>query len=555
MSEGKVRVEVNGKVNEYEKGMTFEELSDIYQGDYKYKIVLANEDGKLKELNKSLSKDCRLSFITMADPSGSDAYRRSACFVLVKAFSDVVGENNIKKFKLEFSVSRGFYYSVEGNFILNEELLSRVKKRMDEIVKADIKIVKTSYPKDDAVELFKAQNMKDKEKLFRYRMSSRVNVYSIEGYNDYYYGYMVPSTGYVKLYDLILYDKGFMLQLPTKKNPLEAAEFVPQPKLFNTMIESTDWADNLGVMTVGDLNNYICHNNINDLIWVQEATQESKIAGIVQDIAARKGVKFVLIAGPSSSGKTTFSHRLSVQLRAHGFIPHPIALDNYFKNREETPLDENGNYDFECLEAMDVEGFNRDMRALLKGERVDMPTFNFKLGKREYKGDSLKLNEDEILVLEGIHGLNEKMTYALPKESKYKIYISALTTLNVDEHNRVSTADGRLLRRMVRDNRTRGTIARDTLERWASVRNGEENYIFPFQESADAMFNSALIYELSILKQFAEPLLFAIDKNDRVYHEANRLLKFLDYFVGVTSEHLPNNSILREFVGGSIFPV
>ena len=306
---------------------------------------------------------------------------------------------------------------------------------------------------------------------------------------------------------------------------------------------------------MGDLNDQICRGSLSELILVQEAQQERRISEIAKDIAGRENVKFIMIAGPTSSGKTSFSHRLSIQLRTLGKVPHPIALDDYFVDREKTPRDENGDYNFECLEAIDVEGFNRDMVRLLAGERVEIPSFNFKTGKREYHGNYQQLKEEDILVIEGIHGLNEKMSYALPGGSKYKIYISALTALNIDAHNRIPTTDGRLLRRMVRDARTRGTVAQRTIQMWPSVRRGEEENIFPFQEDADAMFNSAMIYELAVLKPFAEPLLFQIPKGSPEYHEAKRLLKFLNYFLSVPSESLPNNSICREFVGGSCFNV
>ena len=306
---------------------------------------------------------------------------------------------------------------------------------------------------------------------------------------------------------------------------------------------------------MGDLNDKITKGGIQDILLIQEALQESKISEIASKIASAGNKKFVMIAGPSSSGKSTFSHRLSIQLAAHGMKPHPIAVDNYFVNREFTPVDEFGEKNFECLEAIDVEQFNKDMLALLEGKRVEMPVFNFKAGQREYKGDFLQLEEDDVLVIEGIHGLNDKLSYALPKESKFKIYISALTQLNIDEHNRIPTTDGRLIRRIVRDARTRGTSAKETIARWPSVRRGEEQNIFPFQEEADVMFNSALIYELACLKVYAEPLLFGIDRNEPEYIEAKRLLKFLDYFVPVPSEAVPHNSILREFVGGSCFNV
>ena len=349
--------------------------------------------------------------------------------------------------------------------------------------------------------------------------------------------------------------KGFMLLLPTKKQPTVVEPFVERRKLFETLKVSADWGRKVGIETVGDLNDQICNGSLSEMILVQEAEQERKIGEIAKDIVNRGNVKFVMIAGPSSSGKTSFSHRLSIQLRTLGKVPHPIGLDDYFVDREFTPLDENGKYNFECLEAIDIKQFNADMIRLLKGERVELPTFNFKTGKREYRGKFKQLGADDILVIEGIHGLNDKTSYALPAESKYKIYISALTNINIDEHNRIPTTDGRLLRRMVRDARTRGSDARKTIEMWPSVRRGEEENIFPFQEEADAMFNSVLIYELAVLKQFAEPLLFQIPKNVPEYYEAKRLLKFLDYFLNVTSESLPNNSICREFVGGSCFNV
>lgn len=357
------------------------------------------------------------------------------------------------------------------------------------------------------------------------------------------------------MFDLTAYEDGFLLLMPEKKTPDFLTEFKPRKKLYGVLQQSNRWAQDLGLGNVGDLNRTISQGSVEEMILVQEAYQEKEIAKIAEQIHARGNVKFVMIAGPTSSGKTTFSHRLSIQLRTLGLKPQPIAVDDYFVNREDTPLDENGNYNFEVLEAIDVEQFNSDMLALLRGERVELPSFNFKTGKREYKGVYKQLGAGDILVIEGIHGLNDALSYALPRESKFKIYISALTQLNVDEHNRISTTDGRLIRRIVRDARTRGTAAKDTIAMWPSVRRGEEENIFPFQEDADVMFNSALIYELSVLKQFAEPLLFGIGRDCAEYAEAKRLLKFLNYFLGVSSEGVPNNSILREFVGGSCFKV
>lgn len=424
---------------------------------------------------------------------------------------------------------------------------------MQELVEADLAITKKAYPAEEAIALFKKYGMNDKVKLFRYRRSSTINVYCLGDYYDYYYGYMLPSTGYISCFDLLPYENGLILLLPEKEEPEKLPVFEPRKKLFQTLMQAGQWVEEIGIDTVGDLNDQICEGNIADMILVQEALQERRIGEIARDIARREGVKFVMIAGPSSSGKTTFSHRLSIQLRTYGMRPHTIGLDNYYLNHDSTPLDEDGNPDYECLEALDVEQFNQDMAELLAGKSVELPTFNFKTGKREYNGRTVKLGPDDILVIEGIHGLNEKMSHSLPAESKYKIYISALTCLNVDEHNRIPTTDGRLLRRMVRDARTRGASAQKTIEMWASVRRGEEKYIFPFQEQADAMFNSALVYELAVLKQYAEPLLFSIKKGEPEYHEAKRLLKFLEYFLGVSSEELPKNSLCREFVGGSCF--
>jgi uridine kinase len=426
---------------------------------------------------------------------------------------------------------------------------------MQDLVSRDVPFMKRSIGTDDAIELFRKYRMYDKERLFRYRRVSKANIYSLEGFEDYYYGYMPASSGFVKYFDLMEYDDGFLLLLPNKKNPTIVEPFIPQQKLYGTLKEANLWAKMLDIPNVGALNDIISQGDINELILVQEALQEKKISDIAEAIKKSSGKKFIMIAGPSSSGKTTFSYRLSVQLKAHGLKPHPIAVDNYFVDREKTPKDEQGNFNFESLHAIDLEQFNMDMTNLLNGKTVEIPNFNFVSGRREYKGNFLRLGPEDILVIEGIHGLNDALSYSLPRESKFKIYISALTQLNIDEHNRIPTTDGRLLRRMVRDARTRGASAQKTISMWPSVRRGEDENIFPFQEDADAMFNSALIYELAVLKQYAEPILFGIDRNCDEYVEAKRLLKFLDYFIGTPSEAVPKNSILKEFLGGSCFKV
>ena len=549
------RVTIEGKTMQVSERVTYEQLVEPYQGINGQLIALVCADGKIRELFKRVTKDCEITFFTLKDDVGFKTYVRTATMLFMKAVYDLFGVNAAAQSRMQYSIGHGYYITPQGEYEANEENAKRLKERMQELVELKIPFMKRSYPIDEAREIFERQGMTDKVKLFRYRRTSAVNIYECDGYSDYFYGYMMPNTGYVKWFDLVPYDEGFMLLLPTTKETDHVAEFSERRMLFQTQKESDMWGRQIGIENVGDLNEQICQGSMNDLILVQEAMQERRIAEIAREIVARDDVKFVMIAGPSSSGKTSFSHRLSIQLRTLGKTPHPIAMDNYFVNREDTPLDENGDYDFECLGAMDVKKFNEDMVSLLKGETVEMPTFNFKIGRREYHGDTKYLGPNDILVIEGIHGLNPKMSYALPEASKFKIYISALTTINVDCHNRIPTTDGRLLRRMVRDARTRGSDARRTIQMWNNVRKGEEENIFPFQEEADAMFNSAMIYELSVLKQYAEPLLFQIEKGVPEYFEAKRLLKFLDYFLNVTSESLPNNSICREFVGGSCFRV
>ena len=552
---GYVKVVIDGKEYSYDNGVTIEKVADDFQKENDELIVAACVNGKMQELFKTVNEDSEISFIKRNEPTGRKTYFRSAVLLMVKAVSDVVNGDKDKTVKVEFAIGDGYYISPKGKLCVDESFVSKVKARMEELVKADLPIVKKSLPTAEAIELFNNNGMKDKVELFRYRRSSLVNVYELDGYTDYFYGFMVPSTKYIQYFDLVPYKEGFMLMLPSASEPKVVKEFKALEKLFGALMTTTEWGEKMGIDTVGDLNTRICQGGINDVIMVQEALQERRIAEIARDIASRKDVKFVMIAGPSSSGKTTFSHRLSIQLASYGLKPHPIPCDDYFVNREDTPLDENGNLNFECIEALDTKLFNENMTDLLAGKRVELPSFNFKTGKREYKGNFKQLGPDDILVIEGIHGLNDKMSYALPKESKFKIYISALTALNIDEHNRIPTTDSRLIRRMVRDARTRGTSAQGTIRMWPSVRRGEEENIFPYQESADATFNSALIYELAVLKQFAEPILFAIEPGEPEYFEARRLLKFLEYFLGVSSEDLPNNSIVREFAGGSVFPV
>ncbi len=549
-----IKITINGAEKEFEKGTTFEEIAKEYQKYYDSRIAAVIFNGKIRELIKSAKKDGVLSFVTVRDNIGFKTMRRTAVMILIKAVLDVSGEDREVSTKVEFTMGNGLYCTLRGVNV-TRELVRKISDRFGEIVNSALPITKKVYPLDEAIEIFKKQGMDDKVSLLKYRRSSEINIYRLDGYYDYYYGYMLPNTSYIDKFKIQKYHDGILLTLPTKQNPDKLIVSEPREKLFSTMALASDWGSMMGIENVGDLNNMVCSGRINEMILVQEALHERRIGEIAMDIFKRLDVKFIMIAGPSSSGKTSFANRLSIQLRSNGMVPHPISLDNYFVDREKTPLNEDGSYNFECLEALDVEQFNKDMTRLLNGERVEMPEFNFISGKREMHGDFLQLGKNDVLVIEGIHGLNEKMSYALPAESKYKIYISALTTLSIDDHNRIATTDGRLLRRIVRDARTRGASAKKTISMWSSVRAGEEANIFPFQEGADAMFNSAQIYELAVIKPFAEPLLFSIDKDEPEYFEAKRLLKFLDYFVTVDSAMLPRNSICREFVGGSCFKV
>ena len=549
------KVVIAGETRMYPEGTTYREIVDEIGIHTETPVILVMVNGKLRELQKRLKSDCTLEFVTTKDHIGFETYKRSVCLVLLRAIYDVAGRENVDKVMIHYSVGNGYYFTMEGKAALDQDFLDKVKAQMHKLADECTPIGKRSVNTDEAVALFHKHRMYDKEKLFRFRRVSKVNIYNIGYYDDYFYGYMADHAGYVQYFDLKLYDEGFVLELPERKNPSVIPPFHPQDKIFHVQKESQEWAEKMDISYVGDLNDRITKEGISNILLVQEALQEAKISDIAQRIVSEGNKKFIMIAGPSSSGKTSFSHRLSIQLTAHGMKPHPIGVDNYFKNREDTPFDEFGEKNYECLEAIDVEQFNKDMLALLNGERVELPVFNFKTGLREYKGDFLKLGKDDVLVIEGIHGLNDKLSYALPAESKFKIYISALTQLNIDEHNRIPTTDGRLIRRIVRDARTRGTSAKATIARWPSVRRGEEANIFPYQEEADVMFNSALVYELACLKVYAEPLLFGIDKSEPEYLEAKRLLKFLDYFISVPSEDIPHNSLLREFVGGSCFDV
>lgn len=550
-----MKVNVDGVEYIYPKGTLYQAIAADFQEGYAHDILLVNRNGKLCELHKALDRDCTLKMITAEEKPGMQTYERSVVFLMLKAFYDVVRKENVERVSVEYSISHALFIRAKGAFTLGQELLNQVEGRMRAISEQAVPIRKESINTDDAVELFRKTQMYDKAQLLSFRINSHVNIYFLDEFSDYFYGYMVPDTGYLKCFGLQLFESGFVLRLPDQKNPSQLGAFHPSMKVFRELYDATLRSEALHISNVAEMNGVISQGNATHMILAHEAMMEKKIGDIAGEIAARKDVRFVMIAGPSSSGKTTFSHRLSTQLLACGLHPHAIATDNYFKNRSETPLDQNGQYDFESLGAMDVEQFNADMTRLLRGETVEIPQFNFKKGVREYNGDYLTLGAQDVLVIEGIHCLNDQLSYSLPKESKYKIYISCLTTLNVDDHNYIPTTDARLLRRIERDARTRGYSARATIQMWPSVRRGEESNIFPFQDSADMIFNSALIYEIALLKPHVEPLLFGVPKDCEEYIEAKRLLKFLNYFLPIPADDVPKTSLMREFIGGGCYKV
>ncbi len=549
-----ITLTINNEKREFPEGTPFFELARQYQKEYEDPIMLVRFDNVLCELYKEVIREGNVQFVTTKEEPGRSTYRRGVVLMMAAALFELYPKDRVV---VQHSLGGGYYCEFRnGHDYIPADAgrLEALKEKMNEMASSNLPIVKHNVKKQAAIDYFKTIGRDEKARLMRYRRHSRVNLYELNGYRDYYYGYMPYTTGACKYFELIPYERGFMLMFPGNDSHA-VAEFHPMPKLFETMDSSANWAENMGVRTIADLNDVIANGAIQQLILVQESWMEQNIGDIAEQIASDPKKKVVLIAGPSSSGKTTFSHRLSIQLAAHGLRPHPISLDDFYVNREDTPLDENGEYDFECLEAIDIDLLNKDLNDLLEGKEVTLPVFNFRTGHREFRNRPMRLREEDVLVIEGIHGLNEKLSARIPAERKFKIYISALTQLNVDSQNNLSTVDTRLIRRIVRDAGARNTTAEGTLARWDSVRRGEEKNIFPYQEEADVMFNSALIYELAVLKCYAEPLLFSVDEGSPEYEEAKRLLKILDYTLPVPGEDIGHNSILREFMGGGCFGV
>ena len=532
---------------------TGENLIKILEGfaiHSQFKIVAAKVNNKIEPLNYQAYHNKTVTFVDLSEPPGMRTYVRSLCFLLSKAVAEIHPEAQLY---IEHPISLGYFCRISNISAIDEKAIDAIKAKMWEYISADLPFEGIEEETEKVVKIFRDRGFEDKASLLETSGELYSKYYRMGDTVDYFYGCLTPSSGYIHLFDLELYNDGLLLRIPNRANPVELEPVVLQPQMYNVYREHLKLLNIIGVDNVGDMNIANKVGRMPDVIKISEAYQEKTIANIAEQIASRAGVKVVLISGPSSSGKTTFRMRLEVQLMVNLIKPIGLSLDNYFVDRELTPLDENGGYDFESLYALDIPKFNEDLECLLKGEEVSLPTFNFSTGKREYKGNKLKLEENSILVIEGIHGLNPELTTSIPDYQKFKVYVSALTAISLDNHNRIPTTDNRLLRRMIRDYRYRGYSAIDTISRWQSVRNGEDKWIFPYQENADVMFNSAMMYEFAALRSYAEPILSQVPNNVPEYAEAHRLLKFLKYFNYINDRELPPTSLLREFLGGSSF--
>ncbi len=528
-------------------------LLDIYNGfglNMPYGPVSAKVNNKVEGLTYKAFNNKDVEFLDIRSASGMRTYVRSLCFVLAKAVDELFPKGEIQ---MQHPVSKGYFFTLRIGREITLEDVTAIRNRMKEIIAEDIPFRRKECRTEEAVKLFNKKGMYDKAKLLKTTGQLYTFYYMLGETVDYYYGSLLPSTGSIKLFDIVKYYEGILLRIPNRENPDVLEDIVKQEKMMDVFREHQMWQEIMGVSTVGDINESIQAGHANDLIHVAEALQEKRIGQIADDITKRGNVKVVLISGPSSSGKTTFSKRLSIQLMTNGIRPYPISLDNYFVDREHTPLDDKGNYDYESIYALDLNLFNQQLSALLRGEEVELPRYNFATGKREFKGDYLRIKKNTVLILEGIHALNPELTPQIPAESKYKVYVSALTCIKLDNHNYIPTTDNRLLRRIIRDYKYRSYSAEETILRWPSVRAGEDKWIFPYQEEADAVFNSALLFELSVLKEFVEPVLNRVPQDSEAHSEAYRLRKFIQYFVPVQDRDLPPTSLLREFLGGSSF--
>ena len=535
----------------YENETLYRILKRVYKNDY-FKYLGAKVNNKLKGLcSKDFKENDRIEFIDITNPDGHRIYVRTLSLIYVKACKEIYNDIDVS---INHSLNKGLYTELQYKHLVTKKHLDAIKNKMQEIIDAKKNITTYFLSVDKAREIFSAQGMMDKVEMLKFWNKDTIRVYELDGYYDTFYGYVAPNTGFVNKFDLRLFYPGIILNYPTREYNFELPEYIEQKKLSKVFKEAEDWGEILDVAYVGALNKKIVNNEIYDMIRINEALHEKKIAYIADEITSDKNIKIVLIAGPSSSGKTTLAQRLSIQLRVNGKKTYAVSLDDYFVDRHLTPKNEKGEFDFETIKALDLDLFNEQLIDLMAGEEVQIPVYNFKEGSREYSREPVRLTNDHIIIIEGIHGLNDELTANIPQVNKFKIYISALTQLNIDRHNRISTSDLRLLRRIVRDYTHRGNNAIKTMELWDNVIKGTEKYIFPYQENADAIFNSALVYELCVLKKYAEPIIMEIDEDSCFYSERQRLLKFLSYFLPIEDESaIPNTSILREFIGESCF--
>jgi len=544
----------NGKTIDFPTGSELQDIFPATGAELPYPVISARVNNVSKGLNYKVYNNKDVEFLDVRDPSGMRTYVRSLCFVLYKAVTELFPNG---KLFIKHPVSNGYYCSLNIERPITVEDVNAIKAKMKEIITANIPFNRHESRTEDAIQIFREKGRNDKVKLLETSGSLYTDYYTLGDTVDSYYGNLVPSTGYLSLFDIVKYYDGLLLRIPNHKNPTKLYDIVKQEKMLDVFQEHIHRSRILDMETVGDLNNACQNGFATKIINVAEALQEKEIAHIAEQIYNRSQegcpVKLVLISGPSSSGKTTFSKRLSVQLVTNGIIPYPISLDNYFLPRKETPKDENGEYDYESIYALDLELFNKQMQAILRGEEVELPYYNFQTGLREYRGQKIQLRDNMVLVMEGNHGLNPELTPQIPEENKFKIYVSALTTISLDHHNWIPTTDNRLVRRIVRDFNYRGYSARQTIARWESVRAGEDKWIFPFQENADVMFNSALLFEFAAFRSHVEPILNMVPQNCREYAEAYRLLKFMKYFYAIRDNEIPHTSLMREFIGGSSF--
>ena len=545
-----IEVTINGKKYTYSKDVTLQEIYREHQSSCEHPVLLARIDNRLRELSMKIDHDCTVEFLDLSSIEGNRAHINGLVFVMIYAVQKLFGKKS--NVIVQHSIDKGLY--LETNFKLTEEKTKLIKKAMQEIIKQDLPIKKLNIDRYDAIKYFNEVGDPSKAGILRYNTDNYITLYRLGNVYNYFYNLLPPSTGKVKEFDLtFISDKGLVLQFPTVHHPETIKKYKDHPQMFQAFREHKTWAKLIGLTNCVDLNRVVSTGKIDDLIKIEETVQNGILLKLSQDINDhRDKVKIVLMAGPSSSGKTTTSRKLRMFLEIFGLHPKAISMDDYFHDKKKTPKDENGEYDYECLEAVDLELFDKQMAALLKGEEVTLPTFNFLIGEKEFR-NKMKLEDQDIIIVEGIHALDPKILSNISRDKKYKIYVSPLTELNMDDHNRISTTDNRLLRRIVRDNRTRNYNVEHTLEQWAKVRDGEEKYIFPYQDEADNVINSAVVYEIGILKTYAEPLLYSVENNSPYYEEAKRLLNILKLFLPIPADAIPEDAVLREFIGGSYF--